>query len=72
MTVKRYFAETARECLKRVKADLGADAVVMSNRAVAGGVEITAMSADSLDALSQQAAARAPAAPPAAAEPARH
>jgi flagellar biosynthesis protein FlhF len=63
MTVKRYFAETARECLKRVKAELGPDAVVMSNRAVSGGVEIMAMSSDSLSALSQQPAPR-PAAPP--------
>jgi flagellar biosynthesis protein FlhF len=67
MTVKRYFAETARECLKRVKAELGADAVVMSNRAVDGGVEIMAMSADSLNELSQQPAPRSvtPAAAPA-------
>ncbi|MGE5467741.1 MAG: flagellar biosynthesis protein FlhF [Ignavibacteria bacterium] len=64
MTVKRYFAESARECLKRVKAELGADAVVMSNRAVDGGVEIMAMSSDSLNALSQQPAPARPAAPP--------
>ncbi|HEX8962930.1 MAG TPA: flagellar biosynthesis protein FlhF, partial [Rhodocyclaceae bacterium] len=63
MTVKRYFAETARECLKRVKAELGADAVVMSNRAVDGGVEIMAMSSASLNALSQQPAARPAPAP---------
>jgi flagellar biosynthesis protein FlhF len=63
MTVKRYFAETARECLKRVKAELGADAVVMSNRAVEGGVEIMAMSSASLNALSQQPAQQ-PALPP--------
>ena len=56
MTVKRYFAETARECLRRVKAELGTDAIVVSNRAVDGGVEIMAMSADSLNALSQQSA----------------
>ena len=56
MTVKRYFAETARECLRRVKVDIGPDAIVVSNRAVEGGVEIMAMSADSLNALSQQPA----------------
>jgi len=61
MTVKRYFAETARECLRRVKVELGPDAIVVSNRAVDGGVEIMAMSADSLNALSRQPAPPAPA-----------
>ncbi|MCK9284380.1 MAG: flagellar biosynthesis protein FlhF [Rhodocyclaceae bacterium] len=59
MTVKRFTAETARECLRRVKDELGPDAIVVSNRAVEGGVEITAMSADSLDALSRQAGTEA-------------
>ncbi len=70
MTVKRFVAPTAREALRRVKEELGPDAIVIANKAVAGGVEITAMSADSLDALSAQAASRpapqvaAPSAPP--------
>ncbi|MDD5247921.1 MAG: flagellar biosynthesis protein FlhF [Rhodocyclaceae bacterium] len=63
MTVKRYFAETARECLRRVKVELGPDAIVVSNRALDGGVEIMAMSADSLNALSQQPAPRPAPAP---------
>ena len=54
MTVKRYFAASARDCLRKVKEDLGPDAIVVSNKAVRGGVEITAMSAESLDALSSQ------------------
>lgn len=58
MTVKRYVAETARECLRRVKEELGPDAIVVSNRQIDGGVEITAMSADSLEALSAQSAPR--------------
>ncbi len=58
MTVKRFVAPTAREALRRVKEELGPDAIVIANKAVPGGVEITAMSADSLDALSAQAAAR--------------
>jgi flagellar biosynthesis protein FlhF len=58
MTVKRYVADSARECLRRVKEELGPDAIVVSNRQVDGGVEITAMSADSLDALSMQSAPR--------------
>ncbi|WIM06752.1 MAG: flagellar biosynthesis protein FlhF [Candidatus Nitricoxidivorans perseverans] len=56
MTVKRYVAESAREALRKVKIDLGLDAIVVSNRPVPGGVEITAMSADSLEALSRQTA----------------
>ncbi|MDP2795670.1 MAG: flagellar biosynthesis protein FlhF [Sulfurisoma sp.] len=62
MTVKKYVAANAREALRRAKQDIGADAIVVSNRAVAEGVEIVAMSADSLDALSRQPSFR-PAAP---------
>lgn len=71
MTVKRYFAETARECLRRVKDELGPDAIVVSNKAVNGGVEIMAMSSDSLDALSQAAGGTPAPAPARAAEPVR-
>ena len=55
MTIKRYFAASARDALRKVKEDLGPDAIVVSNRSVRGGVEITAMSADSLDAISSRA-----------------
>ena len=51
MTVRRFVAPTAREALRRVKDELGPDAIVVANRPVASGVEITAMSSDSLDAL---------------------
>jgi len=54
MTVKRFVGATARDCLRRVKEALGPDAVVISNRAVENGVEIVAMSPESLDAISQQ------------------
>ena len=74
MTVKRFFGENARDALRKVKAALGAEAIVISNKAVPGGVEIMAMSADSLDALSRQdahaAAAVAPQAAGATAQPA--
>ncbi|MDP2751294.1 MAG: flagellar biosynthesis protein FlhF [Rhodocyclaceae bacterium] len=56
MTVKRYVAGSAREALRRIKEDLGADAIVISNKMVPNGVEITAMSADSLEALSNRPA----------------
>ncbi len=54
MTVKRFFGESARDALRKVKAALGPEAIVVSNKSVDGGVEIMAMSADSLDALSRQ------------------
>jgi len=70
MSVKRYFAETARECLRKVKEDLGADAIVVSNKAVEGGVEMVAMSESGLEALSRTTAPRA-IDPPGAAGPAK-
>lgn len=55
MSVKRYFAASARDCLRKVKEDLGPDAIVVSNKSLRGGIEITAMSAASLDEISSQA-----------------
>jgi flagellar biosynthesis protein FlhF len=43
MNVRRFFAPSTREALRALKAELGADAIVLSNRAVAGGVEIIAL-----------------------------
>jgi len=43
MNIKRYFAPTAREALRRLKEELGGEAIVLSNRSVEGGVEITAV-----------------------------
>ncbi|MDP1634759.1 MAG: hypothetical protein Q8L69_08760, partial [Gallionellaceae bacterium] len=48
MNIKRYFAPTAREVLRRVKEEMGADAIVLSNRSVDGGVEITAVLASEI------------------------
>jgi len=57
VNVKRYVARTAKEALSQVRADLGADAIVLANRPVAGGVEILAMAEA---ALPGQAAAPTP------------
>jgi flagellar biosynthesis protein FlhF len=66
MNVKRFVGATARDCLRQVKEALGPDAIVVSNRAVAGGVEIMAMSADGLEALARHSApGTGPSAPPA-------
>ena len=43
MNMKKFVAITSREALRLVRAELGADAVIMSNRKVDAGVEIIAV-----------------------------
>lgn len=66
MNVKRYFAQTAREALRALKEELGADAIVLSNRAVEGGVEILALPGDAVGALPSATRSPRPAAQPVA------
>lgn len=68
MDVKRYFAPTAREALRQLKQELGADAIVLANRPVEGGVEILALPAEAVGALPGGSSAPAAARPP---EPAK-
>ena len=42
MQVKRFFAADMRQAMKLVRDELGADAAIIGNRRVAGGVELTA------------------------------
>ena len=42
MKIKRFVAKDIRQAMRMVKEELGADAVIMSNRSVEGGVEIVA------------------------------
>lgn len=42
MQVKRFFAADMRQAMKQVRDELGADASIIANRRVAGGVELTA------------------------------
>ena len=42
MKIKRFFAKDMRAALAQVKDTLGADAVIMSNKKVTGGIEIVA------------------------------
>ncbi len=42
MKMKRYFAPDMRQAIRRVREDQGPNAVILSNRRVAGGVEIIA------------------------------
>lgn len=42
MKVKRFFSSSMQDALKKVREDLGADAVILSNAKVDGGIEIVA------------------------------
>ncbi len=48
MNVRRFFGKSTREAMAKVRAELGADAIVLKNRAVPGGIEILAMADDPL------------------------
>ena len=42
MKIRRFFGKDMREALNQVKEELGGDAVIMSNKKLADGVEIVA------------------------------
>ena len=42
MNTKKFIAADMRQALKLVREELGADAVILSNRKVANGIEIVA------------------------------
>ncbi|KZN70522.1 flagellar biosynthesis protein FlhF [Pseudoalteromonas luteoviolacea] len=77
MKIKRFFAKDMRTALKEVKDELGADAVIMSNKKLADGVEIVAaIDNDRVAAKPQEAAPQAnvesaPQAQPTYSQPAR-
>ncbi len=51
--MKKYTAKTTREALRLVRTELGADAVIISNSKVTGGVEIVAIASDELARITQ-------------------
>jgi len=55
MKVRRFLAATSREALRKVKEELGADAVILSNKQVAGGIEIMAMASNDISSLADGA-----------------
>jgi len=55
MNVKRFTAKTSREALAMVRNALGEDAVVLSTRPGADGVEVLAMAPDGMQVLEQAA-----------------
>ncbi|MCC7151959.1 MAG: flagellar biosynthesis protein FlhF [Rubrivivax sp.] len=69
MNLKRFTGRTSREALGLVRQAFGKDAVVMSTRTCAEGVEVLAIAPESLQHL-EQVSARAAAAPAAKALPA--
>jgi flagellar biosynthesis protein FlhF len=56
MNVKKFTAPTSREALRKVREALGPDAVILSNRAVDGIVEILALAGDDAAALAPHSA----------------
>ena len=64
MNVRKFFGATTREALREVRDALGADALILSNRRVDGGVEIMAVTDGEVQALTHDnrpAPARQPA-----------
>ncbi len=72
MNVKRIVAKTSRDAMRQLRELLGPDAVILSNRAVDGGVEVLALPAEDIAAMAPpvvEAPAPAAAAPAMAPEP---
>jgi flagellar biosynthesis protein FlhF len=66
LNVKRFTARNSREALRLVREALGDDAVVVSTKPSAGGVEVVAMPPETigrLEAMSTEQAAPEPAPP---------
>ncbi|MFO1216900.1 MAG: flagellar biosynthesis protein FlhF [Burkholderiaceae bacterium] len=61
MNVKRFTARTSRDALSLVRASLGAEAVVLSTKPCAEGVEVLAMAPDALSHIEQVATPAEPA-----------
>ncbi|HRK77446.1 MAG TPA: flagellar biosynthesis protein FlhF [Thiobacillus sp.] len=70
MNVKRIVAKTSREAMRQLRDALGPDAVILSNRAVEGGVEVLALAAEDIASMAppvvEAPAISAPAKTPAA------
>ncbi|MCA1979399.1 MAG: flagellar biosynthesis protein FlhF, partial [Thiobacillus sp.] len=60
MNVKRIVAKTSREAMRQLREVLGPDAVILSNRAVEGGVEVLAMPADAIASMAPPVAETLP------------
>lgn len=54
MKVKRYFAPDMRQAMRRVRDEIGPDAVILSNHRVAGGVEVVAAHENDYESAQQE------------------
>lgn len=63
MNVQKFHGSSSREVMKQVREVLGDDALILSNRKVDGGVEVTAVAGDDMDSLTYRNPSHQPAAP---------
>lgn len=71
MNVKKIHARTSREAMRKLREELGDDAVILASNSVPGGVELIALPADDIAALAQPVVeARAEPVPPSKPAPA--
>ena len=61
MMPRTFTGATSREVLRKVRAALGDDAVIVSNVSVAGGIEITALAGDDMPGAERSVTAALPA-----------
>ena len=61
MMPRTFIGATSREVLRKVRAALGDDAVIVSNVSVAGGIEITALAGDDMPGAERSVTAALPA-----------
>ncbi|MDP2143619.1 MAG: flagellar biosynthesis protein FlhF [Gallionella sp.] len=55
MSIRKFFAPTARQALKEIRDELGADAMILSNRKTENGVEIIALAHEEITHLTERA-----------------
>lgn len=60
MNMKKFVATTSREALRLIRIEMGADAVILSNRKVDGGVEIMALASAEFAQLTHESRQPAP------------
>lgn len=61
MNMKKFVAATSREALRLIRIEMGADAVILSNRKVNGGVEIMALASAEFAQLTHESRQPSPA-----------
>jgi flagellar biosynthesis protein FlhF len=64
MNVKRFFGTTSRDAIKQVRAELGDEAIILSNREVDGGVEVIASTQDNITTMIEHTPQREKQLPP--------